>query len=122
MEYVSEQYLKEQENKISSLQVELTRYKRLLELAKDFKNKSDQIALKNHMAAMSLESELDMNSILTAELEAKDQEITRLRELIWKTFLLSVCDLPESEQQGHWETFKKENGLPEALNPSSKTK
>lgn len=61
---------------------EIARYKRLFDLATQFKTHAEKEAYKNRIAANTVDSERDANSILTEELQVKDAEIKRLQEEI----------------------------------------
>lgn len=60
---------------------EAARYKCLFELAKQFKAKAEAVAFKNHVAAQNIESEKDMNSILTDELAAMRDALEKIADI-----------------------------------------
>lgn len=117
-----------QAQRIKELEKEVSRYKRLLELAKMFKTKAEESARSNYMAAQTLDSELDMNAILTEENEKlqslladKDKEIERIKNLFYTEYISTVEDMflvhhcsPETAKakaNEAWDNFKSANNL-----------
>ncbi len=70
---------------VAALQKESARYKRLFELAKQFKDKAEKKAFENHVAAVNIESEKDMNDILTKEVAALREALKEADEYLSQT-------------------------------------
>lgn len=109
---------------IEELQKSNAAYRRAWELAKGFKESAENKAAQNQWARDSLESEREMNHILTKEistLEAtiqeqdkqiieKGKEIERLTKLVHEAFSkFRYRSFPHNEPT--WEQFAKENNI-----------
>lgn len=107
----------EKDKQVQLLQTELIRYKRLLELCKQFKTNAEKKAFDNYAAKVSVESEKDMNAILTDEVEAKDKEIERLKGLIERSHATGWVECPGEFDMNpkdivqSWNDFKSLNNL-----------
>lgn len=110
---------------IEELQKSNAAYRRAWELAKGFKESAENKAAQNQWARDSLESEREMNHILTKEistLEAtiqdqdrqlieKSKEIERLGLLIEKAFDCALADRFTRNPDKVWEQFCKANNI-----------
>lgn len=97
------------------LNQEVNRYKRLLDLCKKFKTDAEKKAFENYAAKVSVESEKDMNSILTDENEKLNKEAERLKGLIEKMYREKVSQMPRPHDydpgEDIWKEFKSANNL-----------
>jgi hypothetical protein len=127
MSNIREEVIVKQAEEIKELIAQNKAYKRAWELAKGFKDKAENSAATNQWAKDSLESEKEMNQILTNEIATLEENIvaqdkviiqqrdeaSRLKGII-KSLIVGIKKMDiwnELSEEEYWEEFKKENNL-----------